>query len=535
VSKPRSIQSRTAKLPRPDDHAKAPSPDSAPPASVGGGAIPEIAPQASAPASSRPAWVPSTFAGKCKVFPERDVLLLPYQAKWVKDRSQLKLMEKARQIGLSWSTAYALVSTTSLKDARQDDWVSSRDDLQARLLIDDCKRFAELLHIGAQDMGEQVVDADKKHSAYVLRYANGRQTHSLSSNPDAQAGKRGRRVLDEFALHPDPRKLYSIAYPGITWGGSMELISTHRGSQNFFNELVQEAKHKGNPKKFSIHTVRLEDALADGFLYKLQSKLPESDPRMQMDEGEYMAHVRAGCADEESWLQEFCCIPADDNSAFLSYDLIASCEYAATEDWERTLAELRDTRDDLYLGADIGRDNDLTCFWLIQKTAGVAYTRHIVELQGVPFSAQEARFNALMELPAMRRACIDQTGIGRQFAERGTERFGTHSVEGITFTAGMKEELAYPVRAAFEDKTVRIPGTKQIRADLRAIRRETTASGNVRFAADRGRNGHSDRFWALALALHAAKSSAAPGEIRPSLASRRYQVFTNARDRAVIA
>ena len=30
-----------------------------------------------------------------------------------------------------------------------------------------------------------------------------------------------------------------------------------------------------------------------------------------------------------------------------------------------------------------------------------------------------------------------------------------------------------------------------------------TAAGNIRFSADRSENGHSDRFWALALALHA--------------------------------
>lgn len=274
--------------------------------------------------NKRPSYVPKEFAGKCTVFPERDTLLLPYQSRWVKDNSRLKAMEKARQIGLSWATAYSLVSKTSLKTARYDDWVSSRDDLQARLLIQDCKAFASILDVGAQDLGEQVIDADKKHSAYVLRYANGHQTHSLSSNPDAQAGKRGRRVLDEFALHPDPRKLYSIAYPGITWGGSMELISTHRGSQNFFNELITEAKHKGNPKGVSLHTVTLQKALEDGFLYKLQSKLPIDDPRQQMDEAAYMAFIRAGCADEESWLQEFCCIPADDQTAFLTYDDIAA-------------------------------------------------------------------------------------------------------------------------------------------------------------------------------------------------------------------
>ena len=75
-------------------------------------------------------------------------------------------------------------------------------------------------------------------------------------------------------LHGDPRKLYTIAYPGVVWGGSLDIFSTHRGTYNYFNELLREITERGNPKKFSLHRVTLEDALAQGFLYKLQQKLP---------------------------------------------------------------------------------------------------------------------------------------------------------------------------------------------------------------------------------------------------------------------
>jgi phage FluMu gp28-like protein len=50
-----------------------------------------------------------------------------------------------------------------------------------------------------------------------------------------------------------------------------------------------------------------------------------------------------------------------------------------------------------------------------------------------------------------------------------------------------------------------VPFTNAIRADLRDVRKEVTGSGHVRFAGERNRYGHCDRFWALALALHAAK------------------------------
>ncbi len=441
--------------------------------------------------------------GRALVIPANPkAIFLPYQGKWIRDNARLKLMEKGRQIGLSWSTAYATVSRTALASAKRDQWVSSRDDIQARLFIEDCKLWAGNLDLAARDLGEQALDPDGKHNAYVLRFANDRRIHSMSSNPDAQAGKRGGRVLDEFALHPDPRKLWSIAYPGITWGGSMEVISTHRGSHNFFNQLVRETREGGNPKKISLHTVTLQNALDDGFLYKLQQSLPADDERQEMTEAEYFDWVKAGCADEESFLQEYMCQPADDDAAFLEYDLIAACEYPGTFDW--TAPEGRQ----LYAGVDIGRKKDLTVLWVVEKLGDVLYTRHIEALQNMSKPDQEKVLWPWFEQCA--RICIDNTGLGIGWTDDAKRRFGEYRVEGVTFTAGTKEALAYPVRSRMEERRLRIPFSKEIRADLRSVTKQVTAAGNIRFTAERTADGHADRFWALALAIEAASVS---GEI----------------------
>lgn len=443
-------------------------------------------------------------------------MFLPYQAAWINDRSRLKLMEKSRQIGISWAAAYDDVQIVAVKSAAFDEWVSSRDEIQARLFLEDCKKFAGLLDIAAKDLGLQIIDEDKKLSAFVLAFANGRRIHSMSSNPDAQAGKRGGRTLDEFALHKDPRTLYTIAYPGITWGGSLKIVSTHRGSANFFNELVDEIKHHGNPKNVSLHTVTLQTALDQGFLFKLQKKLPVDDPRQDMDEADYFDFIRSGAADEEQFLQEYMCVPADDASAFLTYDQIAACEYGHDDDWELTVDDIRtpsfQERRELYLGVDVGREHDLTVMWLIERYMGHLYTRKIIEYQKVSFSAQEETLYHLLKLPGLRRCCIDATGLGMQFAERAAEKYGTYKVESVRFTGPVKEALAYPLRAAFEDQAIKIPKSDQIRSDLRSIKKTTTAAGNVRFEADRGKNGHADRFWALALAVHAGANPGGPIE-----------------------
>lgn len=446
--------------------------------------------------------------GNSKVIPANvDGIFLPFQSRWIKDDSRLKLMEKSRQIGLSWASAYAADERTAAQGARFDQWVSSRDDLQARLFIEDCKMWAGIMDLAAKDLGEVVLDVKDRITAYVIEFASGRRIHSMSSNPDTQAGKRGGRILDEFALHPDPRKLWSIAYPGITWGGAMELISTHRGSHNFFNQLIREVREHGNPKNISLHRVTLQDALDQGFLFKLQQMLPVDDQRQAMDEAAYFDFVRKGCADEESFQQEYMCNPADDDAAFLEYGLITSCEYPAGTDWQ----QLGNGR--LFAGIDIGRKKDLTVLWVFELQGDVLYTRHVESMQNMRKSDQEKILWPWIE--RCERTCIDNTGLGIGWVDDAQDRFG-NSVEGVTFTGPVKEAMAYPVRGAMEDRTLRIPYDPKIRADLRQVTKQVTPSGNIRFTAERTADGHADHFWALALAKEAASNLSAPIEFTSS-------------------
>jgi phage FluMu gp28-like protein len=379
--------------------------------------------------------------------------------------------------------------------------VSSRDEIQAKLFLLDCKMWAKIFSMAAEDLGEVVIDQDKKLTAQVLSFATGKRIYSMSSNPDAQAGKRGGRVLDEFALGNDPRMMWSIAYPGLTWGGSMEVVSTHRGSENFFNQLIREILEKKNPKRISHHKVTLQNALEQGFLFKLQQALPEDAEQQEMDEAEYFDFIKNGCADEESFLQEYMCVPGDDQSAFLEYDLIAKSEYKASDQWELDSPE--DCKGKiLFGGIDIGRTKDLTVLWILELLGDVLYTRKVIELRNMSKPDQEKVLWPWVNW--MMRTCQDYSGLGIGWGDDAQLRYGQYRYENITFSAKIKEFLAYPVRGKMEDGKLRIPFAPEVRADLRAVTKEATPTGNIRFTAERSENGHADRFWALALAIHAA-------------------------------
>lgn len=452
--------------------------------------------------------------GNAKVKPSNS-LLLPYQKRWVEDTSRLKLAVKSRQIGWTWATAYGLIRRKALKTAQLDAWISSRDEIQARLFLEDCKSFAGILDAGAQDFGERVIDA-KGSSAYVLQMGNGLRINSMSSNPDAQAGKRGDRVLDEFALHPDPRKLYSIAYPGITWGGNFEIFSTPRGSDSFFQKLIDEIKG-GNPKKFSFHKITLEDALNQGFLAKLQKKLPAGDERQAMDEAAYFDFIKSGCADEETFNQEYMCIPSNDATAFISYEMLdgnrvygnieretgtVDGKPSAIVTWINVAPGIEVSSVPLYLGVDYARHEDLTVMWLAADIAGILVPVELKTMKNVPFKRQREAIDRYMAMKSLRRCCFDMTGIGEETAEAMRSKYG-YRFEPIRFTAESKESMAYPVRHDLEDKTMKVPDLPLVDADFRKIRKEDSAGGHVRFVAERDTKGHADIFWAAALCREA--------------------------------
>src|SRR5207244_1723149 len=185
---------------------------------------------------------------------------LPYQYKWISDGRPLKIAQKSRQIGITFADAYHSVRIASHEDARFDVFVSSRDKFQAKLYIEDCKNWGEVLEIVLVDLGEIVFDEQHNASAYVIQFANGRRVYSLSSHPDALAGKRGHVKLDEFALHEDQRLLYSIAKPVTTWGGTLSIMSTHRGATTVFNQIIRDILATDNPMNSSLHTLSLQTA-----------------------------------------------------------------------------------------------------------------------------------------------------------------------------------------------------------------------------------------------------------------------------------
>jgi phage FluMu gp28-like protein len=414
---------------------------------------------------------------------EPPVPLYAYQKRWIADASRFKIANKSRQTGFSFGVALEVILDAV---ARKTLWVLlSSGERQSKELMEKVKMHARAIgHV------LEVIESDFKidgrgYKLLELTLPNGSRVLGLPANPDTARGFSGNVVLDEFAFHRDADKIWTALYPTITRGYKLRVISTPNGKSGRFYTLWS------GDNRFSKHEVDIYKAVSEGLPIDIEE-------------------LREGCDNEDDWQQEYCCQFLDEASAFLTFDLIISCE---NED--ETSAELPDGFDpsgDLYLGMDIGRKRDLSVIWLLEKLGDVFYTRAVREIEKTPFREQKQILYSCLSLPRLRRACIDATGIGANLAEDARTDFGQSRVEEVAFTGAAKEEMAIHMRQKFEDKLVRIPAQSKIRNDFHSVKKLVTAAGNVRYDADRNESGHADRFWAAALALHAGQTVFAPIE-----------------------
>jgi phage FluMu gp28-like protein len=422
---------------------------------------------------------------------------LPYQLDWINEPAPFAIAVKSRRIGFTHTQAFKAVQDRVHGGERPCDyWHSSADLTASTEFIQDCRTWAEVFNVGAQLVEAEEVIEDEKITTLQLRFSSGRKIVAGSSNPKFLRSKGGDVGLDEFAFHERGRELLKAAHASaLFWRHNLRIWSSENGQGTAFAQIVDAAR--AGRLKASVHTVTVLDAIEQGIVEKIL-KLKSRDDKTRK---EWLDDLRATCPDQETFDQEFLCIRSSDAMSLLNYDLIKGCEADLP-----LLQSPEELPSDgiFYAGYDVGRQRDLSVLWVLQKVGDVFVTRMVRELAKVDYTSQEGLLNVLMANRAVRRICIDSTGIGDMLAERSTQKWGSRA-EKVHFTAPVKSDLAMPLLRLFQDKLIRIPESDLIREDLHKTRKSVTAAGNIRLDAGASdESGHADRFWALGLAYHAA-------------------------------
>ena len=427
---------------------------------------------------------------------------LPYQRRWILDDARMKLYAKSRRIGITYATSFR-VNDKCLRRPRTVQWVTSRDEFTAREFITDyIAKWAAAANTVCRGLaGENAKVVDPLHGirAYTAEYSNGSRVISLSSTPEAFAGKGGDILIDEADLHKDSGKVIDMALPCTTWGGQLEMVSAlsvDGSSESPFCRMLHEAEHGANTMGWSVHKTSILDAVEEGFVERVNAVTGS-----ELSREEWLKMMRAKCRTEDAWRTQYLIEAAEAGAALLDYGMIGACENDTAE-LERALNE--HPKAIQYAGYDVGRKKDVGVYFELTRIGDILWQSGYEVMENMPFRMQADALARRLDDARLERLCIDATGIGMMLAEEMQERHGKYRVESVTFTGPVKAALAMPVRAAFESRGIRIVADDVLRHDLHKIVRSVTAAGNVRYDAERDESGHSDRFWALALAVHAA-------------------------------
>ncbi|MCS6290361.1 MAG: hypothetical protein H8K10_15505 [Nitrospira sp.] len=455
--------------------------------------------------------------------------LTQYQVDSAAVHARFRLKRWCRQSGKTFEETRELVEDAH---ARRTRWVIlSRGERQSKQNIEQCALHSQAYGAAAQVLNDTWEGEEGTYKSARIDLPNGSSILGLPANPDTARGFSANVYLDEFAFHKNSRAIWAALFPIITRGYQLRITSTPQGKQNKFYELDTAWSKKMAEGDGHYHTHKLDiyDAVRQGL------RLVDEDGQVTAPE-----HLKDALGDEDAWDQEYLVQYLDEATAYLSLDLIASCEdpelaaepvwlaglLAAAEEVHRiylrtkvlppsyeVLGEVLRSAinaEDLYLGGDIARKRDYTVFWLFRKLDQKLDTVAVIRLRKVPFFIQQIVLHSLLAHPSMRRACLDQTGLGLQLAETAVERFGDR-VEGIDFTVANKELLATGLKQKMEDRLPVIPAEVYIRNSFHAIKRLPTGTGHFRFDAERTEaTGHADEFWSCALAAHAASAAGPP-------------------------
>jgi phage FluMu gp28-like protein len=445
-------------------------------------------------------------------------VLLPYQAAWHKITNPVKLWEKSRRIGASWtdSSESALIAAKDAEAGGADALYIGYSEDMTREYIDDCAMWAKAYSLAASEVNEVVFedgdeDGEKKSiKAFRIDFASGHKVLALSSRPRSIRGKQGKITIDEAAFHDDLAGLIKAAMAMLIWGGSVAIISSHNGEDNPFNELVKDVRAGKLP--YAIHRTTFREAVADGLYQRVCLK--KGLNWSAAAEKKWVEEIYAKYADNAS--EELDCVPSMSSGVYFPRAVVERCQdksiprvtfkqkpefvlddnrLEVTRKWcldvLKPLIDAMPGKRSVY-GQDFGRDGDLSAIDVAQDHGASHWkTAFAVELRRIPFDCQAlVRDFILDNLPLFHHAKFDARGNGQSHAEGALQRYGAARVECVMLTQQWYAENMPQYKAALEAKTRTLPAGEDVIADHR---RGVLDKGKPRI--DDGRDKGSDGEW----------------------------------------
>jgi phage FluMu gp28-like protein len=419
------------------------------------------------------------------------------------------VIEKSRRVGETWALAsVAVLKAAKAKSAGGMDaiYISYSQDM-TREFIDACAMWAKAFSLASSDAQEFVFEDQKEGEetrsiqAFRIRFDSGFEILGLSSAPRSLRGKQGLVIIDEAAFVDNLAELLKAALALLMWGGQVVICSTHNGTENPFNGLVQDIL--AGRKNYKLLKIDFDQALADGLFKRIclvQGKTWSLEAEAAWRE-EIIGYY--GEAAEE----ELFCVPTMGTGAWLNAPLIESrmigdgailrfalpLNYLQRSELEQrelmapimeevaaACAKLDPDREHA-AGFDFARKGDLSVLPILEIGKTLMRTMKLCfEFRHMPYKEQLRILRYVFEhLPRKVGAAFDATGSGEYIAEEMTRIYGEAAKElgqpgglvaAIKITAEWYRLNMPRLKAAFEDCAIIISKDAEHLSDLRLVK-----------------------------------------------------------------
>ena len=476
-------------------------------------------------------------SGTARLPVAEDGVLLTYQSDSIKlaEEHPFLVIEKSRRIGLSYGVSPMAVMLASRKSRPQNVYYIGYNLDMAREFIGYCATFAqqfEGVRVSLPDDDTLVVeteegnvrdgqgiliegkaadvprdklvrlskggflvagDAGRTIKTFRIDFPSGKSIVALPSSPRSVRGKQGVFIIDEAAFHDNLEELIKAVLATLMWGGRVIVISTHDGTDNFFNTLIEEIR--AGKRGGHVHRITLKDAVKSGLYSRIC--LTQGIEWTAEGEAKWEADIRKTYGDAAD--EELDVIPARGSGIYLARATILEAmspdlpvirlrcpdgferqAEAYRRDWltefletevRPWLADFDPTRR-TFMGQDFARSGDVSPVKFGQHDDLMRLVcRLTLEMRNVPFSDQEFILSWMIDrVPHFAGGKMDARGNGSALAEKMQQKYGFDVIEAVMATD--KTYLAFMplLKAAIEDRMVILPRDEGELDDLRMIK-----------------------------------------------------------------
>ena len=428
--------------------------------------------------------------------------LAGYQVGHLRDRSKFRAREKARGVGFSFVCAAEALAKAHIRDDYTAIFVSMNLEEAVEKI-----RYANLLYetIPLKWRKKKVVD---NRTSIEFVDSAGRGRSRLISHPckDPRGKHKADVYLDEFAHYGHKqRAIYVASVPIVSRGtGQLTIGSTPLAVGDLFHEIVrQERKKYPMFSRMSIPWWLCDALCTDVKTAEAEASAMDTDERVERFARPSLADIFRSL-DVSEFQQEYELAFLDESQTYFPYDLIFGCTADELRPCEGVEKLLEATKGDLYAGFDVGRTRNTSELVVLERKPKRLVYRYGRSFDRSRFQEQEASLRKmLIRSRRFKRLCIDRHGIGMNLAENLRTEFRSR-VEGVALIGQIKETLAVDLHIVFENEEVSIPRDRELISQVHSIKKTATDAGYSRYDTEKNEKHHADRFWALALAVHAA-------------------------------